>query len=168
MSRGRGGLLLVSVLLIALVTSPATVDAQLHLGGHVVRAADAFDGTQGLGLRVGVDLPALPFDLMASGEHFFPDCAPDEPNCGLGGLTLDANFRLVFPLVRPYISAGLAYRNIDPPTNGADESVAGLGLGLGVDVALAGVRLFGETRYEFVDAPEKQFLWRLAILFEVL
>ena len=92
---------------------------------------------------------------------------PEDPDCGLYGLTLDANFRLLFPLVRPYISAGLAYRNISPVEIGGDETVAGLGLGLGVDVALAGVRLFGESRYEFLDAPEKQFLWRLGALFEV-
>ena len=150
-----------------LILSPSPADGQLRIGGHVVKAADAFDGSYGLGLGAGIDFPLLPFDLMASGEYFFADCPPEDPDCGLYGLTLDANFRLLFPLVRPYISAGLAYRNISPVEIGGDETVAGLGLGLGVDVALAGVRLFGESRYEFLDAPEKQFLWRLGVLFEV-
>ena len=150
-----------------LILSPSAADAQLRVGGHLVKAADTFDGSYGLGLRAGIDFPLLPFDLMASGEYFFPNCPPEDSDCGLYELTLDANFRLLFPLVRPYISAGLAYRNISPMQIGADETVAGLGLGLGVDVELAGVRLFGESRYEFLNAPEKQFLWRLGALFEV-
>ncbi len=101
---------------------------------------------------------------MASGEYFFPDCPAEDTNCGLYGLTLDANFRLPFPLVRPYITGGLAYRNISSVSS-SDETVAGLALGAGLDVALGGIRAFGETRYEFVDAPEKQFLWRIGLLF---
>ena len=97
-----------------LILSPSPADGQLRIGGHVVKAADAFDDSYGLGLGAGIDFPLLPFDLMASGEYFFADCPPEDPDCGLYGLTFDANFRLLFPLVRPYISAGLAYRNISP------------------------------------------------------
>ncbi len=155
------------LLLTSLAFNPSSLEAQLRLGSHVVRATEAFGGAYGVGLRAGIDVPVLPFDLMASGEYFFPDCPPEESDCGLHGATVDANFRLVFPIVRPYISAGLAYRNLSPPALGVDESVAGLTVGLGLDVAIAGVRAFGESRYEFVDAPEKQFIWRLGVLFQI-
>lgn len=138
-------------------------EAQLVFGGHVVSAADAFGGTYGAGLRAGLDLPALPFDLMASGEYFFPDCPPALDDCGLRGVTLDANFRMVFPLVRPYLTGGLARRRT--VEDDAEDASTGIALGAGVDVALGGVRAFGEARYEFVDAPEKQVVWRLGLLF---
>lgn len=152
---------------VVLGLGPGSAAAQFHLGGHLVTAQDAFDGTLGMGVRAGIDPPVLPFELMASGEYFFADCPPGESGCGLYGLTVDANFRLVFPVVTPYIQAGLAYRNIDPAAPNEDESVTGPALGAGVDVGLSGIRIFGEGRYEFVDAPEKQFVWRLGALFQV-
>ncbi len=148
-----------------LATAP--VDAQIRVGGHVVGAQDAFDGTIGLGVRAGIETPILPFDVLASGEYFFADCPPGISGCGLYGVTLDANFRMVFPVVRPYISGGLAFRNIDPADNGSDESVTGLSVGGGVDASLGNMGVFGEVRYEFVDAPEKQFIWRVGVLFDV-
>ena len=167
-SRPQGHVLVPALLgALFLVLGPGSGAAQLRLGGHLVTAHDAFDGTLGIGVRAGLDPPVLPFELMASGEYFFPDCPPGVTGCGLYGLTVDANFRIVFPLVRPYLQAGLAYRNVDPAAPNEDESVIGPALGAGVDVGLSGIRIFGEGRYEFVDAPEKQFVWRLGALFEV-
>ncbi len=48
------------------------------------------------------------------------------------------------------------------------EEADTLGPGLGAGVALARLHLFGEARYEWVDAPKKQRLWRLGILFDIL
>ena len=166
--RLRGGSLWVSGLLIGLtLLSASPADGQLRVGGHLVSAQDAFSGTLGVGVRAGIDSPLLPFEIVASGEYFFADRPPEESGCGLYGLTADANFRIVFPVVRPYVSAGFAYRNIDPAADNQDQSVVGPALGVGLDVGLSGIRIFGESRCEFVDAPEKQFVWRLGAMFEV-
>jgi len=144
---------------------PVAATAQVSWGAHAVRAADAFGGATGAGVRAGVTLPVLPFDLIGSAEYFFPDCGNDQSDCGLHGLTLDANVRMVLPVLRPYGLAGLAYRKVSPGGDAPDEESTGLALGAGVDLALGGLRLFGEGRYEFLDAPEKQFLLRLGIMF---
>ena len=150
---------------LAVALLPVAATAQVFWGAHAVHAADAFGGATGAGVRAGVDLPVLPFDLVGSAEYFFPDCPNDRSDCGLHGLTLDANLRMVIPLVRPYAVAGLAHRRISPGGDLPDEESTGLALGAGVDVALGGVRIFGEGRYEFLNAPEKQFFYRLGVLF---
>jgi hypothetical protein len=152
-----------AALLIA--AAPGKATAQVNWGGHVAHAADAFGGTYGVGLRLGIDLPALPFDLVATGEHFFPDCPAGHGGCSFNGFTLDGNFRIAFPVIRPYITAGLAYRSYSPGGDGPDDSATGPAVGLGADLSLGGIRVFGETRYEFVDAPENEFVWRLGLLF---
>jgi hypothetical protein len=144
---------------------PGAATAQVYWGAHAVHAADAFGGATGAGVRAGVDLPVLPFDLIGSAEYFFPDCGNDQSDCSLHGLTLDANLRMVIPVVRPYAVAGLSHRRASAGDDAPDQESTGLALGAGVDVALGGVRLFGEGRYEFLDAPERQFLWRLGVLF---
>jgi hypothetical protein len=155
-----------AILVGTLLIGAAPAEAQLRIGGHFVNAQDAFDGTYGIGVRLGLDPPVLPLELIGSGEYFFADCPAGQSGCGLYGLTVDANFRIVFPVVRPYVSAGLAYRNIDLADPTEDDSVVGPTLGVGLDVGLSGFSIFGESRYEFVDAPEKQFVWRLGAMFE--
>ena len=167
--RNRAGLLLLSCAAWpGLWALPAGISAQLRVGGHFVHAAESFGGASGVGLRAGVAIPLLPLDVMASWARFSPECPPGEPDCGLTGLTLDANFRIPVPLVRPYLSGGIAYRSLDPVDPGDDGGVLGPGLGAGAEVALARLRLFGEARYEWVDAPEDQLLWRLGVLFDLL
>jgi hypothetical protein len=112
-----------------------------------------------------VDLPVFPFDLIGSAEYFFPECDIDQSDCGLHGLTLDANLRMVIPLLRPYGVVGLSHRRVSAGGDVPEEESTGLALGAGVDIAIGGLRLFGEGRYEFLDAPERQFIWRLGILF---
>lgn len=102
---------------------------------------------------MGVAIPVLPLDTMASWARFSPECRSDEPDCELTGLTLDANFRIPVPLIHPYVSAGIAYRRLSPVQPGEEAGALGPGLGAGVDVALARLHLFGEARYEWVDAP---------------
>ena len=164
----REGFLWVSGLLIGLtLLSASPAEGQLRVGGHLVRADDAFSGTVGIGVQAGMDPPLLPFEIVASGEYFFADCPAEESGCGLYGLTADGNFRIIFPMVLPYIAAGLAYRHIDPAADNQAQSVVGPALGVGLDLGLSEIRIFSESRYEFVDAPEKQFVWRLGAMFEV-
>jgi hypothetical protein len=139
--------------------------AQFHWGPHAVHASKSFDGATGVGLRAGIGLPMVPIGLTASGEHFFPSC-PDGSGCGLRGITVDGTYRpFPFPIVRPYVTGGVAYRNFDPGTGAGSEDVSGLAAGAGIDVSLGGLRAFGEVRYEFVDAPSSQGVWRLGVLF---
>jgi hypothetical protein len=70
---------------------------------------------------------------------------------------------MVLPVIRPYIVGGLAHRRFS--AGGTDEDATGLAVGAGLDLALGGVRIFGEGRYEFLDAPEKQVVTRLGLMF---
>ena len=164
----RLGLLLPCGVWMGLWILPAETSGQLRVGSHFVHAAESFGGASGVGLRAGVALPALPLDIMASWARFSPECPPDELDCELTGLTLDANFRIPLPFIHPYFSGGIAYRSLGPVQPGEEADALGAALGAGLDVALARLHLFGEARYEWVDAPEKQLLWRLGILFDVL
>ena len=147
---------------------PAETSGQLRVGSYLVHAANSFGGASGVGLRAGVAVPVLPLDIMASWARFSPKCPPGESDCELTGLTLEANFRIPVPVIHPYVSGGIAYRRLGPVQPGEEADALGPGVGAGVDVGLARFHLFGEARYEWVDAPEKQLLWRLGILFDIL
>jgi hypothetical protein len=152
-----------AALLLAGSVTPA--HAQLHWGPHVVHASKSFDGATGVGLRAGIGSAMVPVGLTASGEYFFPDC-PQGNGCGLRGLTVDGTYRpFPSPMVRPYVTGGLAYRHFDPGTGAGSEDVSGLAVGAGIDASLGGLRAFREVRYEFVDAPSSQAVWRLGVLF---
>ncbi len=118
--------------------------AQLYFGGHGAWAGDF--GDFGIGAQAGWDLPALPVDVAVGGEYFFPDC---EEDCGLWGGYLAANLRFPFPIVRPYITGGWAYRSFD--RGESDGSDNGFMAGGGVDLKLASVRAFAEWTYEFLE-----------------
>jgi hypothetical protein len=151
------------ILTAAVLGVPRGGDAQIYFGAHAVHAADAFGGAMGAGVRAGVDLPVLPFDVIGSAEYFFPDCSNAQSDCKLHGVTLDGQVRMVLPVIRPYIVGGLAHRRFS--AGGTDEDATGLAVGAGLDLALGGVRIFGEGRYEFLDAPEKQVVTRLGLMF---
>jgi len=154
----------VPLLFALLVLLPSHGEGQLRWGAHGVQAQDAFGGTYGAGLRLGLEAPFLPFDLFATGEYFLPDCPPGADGCGLRGASIEANMRMVFPVVRPYISGGLAYRQFTAGGGVPTETSSGVTVGAGVDIGLGRVRLFGEGRYEFVKAPERQRVLRIGIL----
>jgi hypothetical protein len=78
---------------------------------------------------------------------------------------LDGQFRMVLPVIRPYVVGGLALRRVSLGGDTPDEDVTGLAVGAGVDLALGGIRIFGEGRYEFLDAPEKQVVTRVGLMF---
>jgi hypothetical protein len=147
---------------VALVCVPAShVSAQVRYGAHLAHAADALGGTTGVGARIGFGLPAVPVEVLAGVEYFFPDCAGA---CGFQGLTLDGNLSLPFALLGPYATGGWVLRRFDPEGEADAETVSGLHLGAGVSAGLAGARVFGEARYEFVDAPDGQLVFRAGIV----
>lgn len=162
-SRIAGPIGLALALLLVLAAMPA--HAQLHWGPHVAHASKSFDGATGVGLRAGIGLPTFPLGLTVSGDYFFPDCAQGD-GCGLRGVTVDGSYRpFPSPLIRPYVTGGVAYRQFDLGTGASSEDVSGLAVGAGVDAAIAGFRAFGEVRWEFVEAPTSQAVWRLGLLF---
>ena len=164
----QGGLPLVWMTLVwfvLLLGVPATqASGQLSLGVHGVSATDAFGGTQGAGGRVAFSLPLLPVDFMVTAETFFPDCG--DLDCSLRGVSLDASMDLLpLPVVRPYVTGGFTVRRFDTGLGEGTREARGLNAGAGVNVGLAGLRLFGEGRYEFFSAPERQTVVRLGVLF---
>jgi hypothetical protein len=72
---------------------------------------------------------------------------------------------MVLPVIRPYIQGGLAHRQISPGGDAAEEDSTGLAVGAGADLDLGRIRIFGEGRYEFLDAPEKQVVTRIGLMF---
>jgi len=150
---------------------PAPAGAQLSYGGHVVEARDAFGGARGLGARVGVSVPLLPLRAYGTAEYFRPDCGPLD-RCGLSGVSLDVNYAILpIPLLSPYLTGGVVARRVHPGPAAADLSGdgeafsdRGVHLGVGITAGAAGFRLFGEARYEFVRAPERQVVMRIGLL----
>jgi len=147
-------------LVLALVCAPG-LSAQLLYGGHLVHAEDAFGGATGVGGRVGFGIPAFPIEVLAGAEYFFPGCSSA---CGFQGLSVDGNFALPFPILAPYATGGWVLRRFDPVGEADAETSSGLHLGVGISGGLAGAKVFGEARYEFMDAPEKQFVLRAGFL----
>jgi opacity protein-like surface antigen len=131
---------------------PHTVQGQFFLGGHAAFTTYQ-DGGAGGGARLGLNLPVLPLDIVGVAELFSPSCSEGRDGCSLWGASLDANLRLPIPLVRPYVTGGLSYRDGDRGGELGSKSESGLNLGLGVDLNL-GVRLFADWRYEFLDEFE--------------
>jgi hypothetical protein len=143
-----------------LLYAPST-SAQLLYGGHLAHAADTFGGTTGVGGRLGFGVPVFSVEVLASAEYFFSGCSAA---CGLQGLSLDGNLALPFPLLAPYATGGWVVRRYDPAGDVDAETVSGIHLGVGISGGFAGAKLFGEARYEFVDAPERQFVLRVGLL----
>ena len=151
-----------AVLLTFGAAAPAA--AQFLVGAHVSQMNEAFNGAIGLGARAGIDPPVLPIHVVGVAEYFFPDCGP-VGDCSLKGASVEANFELPLPFLDPYASVGWAWREIDP--TGPDPAVTdtGLTLGLGTALGLGSLAPFFEGRYEFLDAPENQFLLRFGFFY---
>jgi len=154
---------LVGLLVLSAGTSPAPAAAQVSYGVHVVEARDAFEGARGIGARVGVKVPFLPVSAFATGEYFRPDCGPAS-GCGLSGVSLDLNYALIPMLpVSPYLTGGYTRRRFDPGAGGEVSTPEGIHVGAGLAAGLAGYGVFGEARYEFVAAPERQIVVRVGV-----
>jgi hypothetical protein len=143
---------------------PATASAQLFGGVFGAYANDSFDGTYGVGGELGLNIPVLPLDVFGSGTWYFPDC----DNCDLSGWSLGANLRIPMVIVRPYLTGGWTWRDIEgggATVNPlADGNYSGVFAGAGIDLALFGVRLFAEGRREFLEGELEQFVFRGGVL----
>src|SRR5690606_613266 len=121
-----------------------------------------FGGTLGVGGRLGFTLPLFPLDILATAETFFPD----QDDASLRGASLDVALDLLpLPVLTPYATGGLTFRQVDLGFGEGSESRSGLNLGAGLKLALAGFGVFGEARYEFVNAPERQGIVRVGVMF---
>jgi hypothetical protein len=156
--------LLCAFALVVLAVAPGRSDAQLIAGVHLAQANDAFAGSFGLGARAGVDVPILPVQVVGVGEYFFPDCGAGD--CGLKGASLEANVALPLPILAPYVSLGWAWRELDPVTEDPSVNDSGPTVGLGTRLGLGSLAPFFEARYEFVEAPEEQFLLRFGLQYQ--
>lgn len=146
----------VAVLLLA-----RPVQGQASFGAHIANANDAFGGSMGVGLRGQAGLPLFPLSLAINGEYFFTDCANDD--CGLYGATIDVNYSLAIPVLQPYVGIGWSIRKLE--NEGRESTERGLNVGAGVQLQFRRLRPFVDIRYEFADAPEKQYIVRVGSMF---
>ena len=154
--------LIVGLAFVGILAVPCEGRAQIIGGVFGAYAQDAFDGTPGVGAQLGLDIPILPVDVYGSGTWFLPSC----DGCEMKGWSLGVTLRpFPFPVVRPYVVGGLASRDLEGPAAGSVINASGAFAGVGVDVALAGFRLFAEGRYEFLDGPLEQAVVRAGLLY---
>ncbi len=151
-----------SLALMGALCAPRDGSAQIVGGVFGSYAVDAFDGTVGAGVLLGIDVPILPVDVYGSGTWFFAGCG----GCGLKGWSVGVSFRpLPLPLARPYVVGGVTDRTLDDARVGLVLKSGGTFAGLGLDVALLGMRVFAEGRYEFLDGELAQPVLRAGVLF---
>jgi len=147
--------------LVPLLATAPPASAQLAFGVHGARANETDGGAWGGGAKVELTLPALPVGVVLAGDYF------DLDEGSLLGWSLDAKAAFPFPVVRPYGTAGVVTRRLDPGDDDDPETDAetdtGIGLGVGVDADAVAVRLFAEARYEFVG--NDQVVWRFGVVF---
>jgi opacity protein-like surface antigen len=149
-------------LVVAGAALPQAAEAQLKFGVHAAYAdgGDAVlpDASFGLGARVGIDPPLIPFSFWAHGDYYFVDDTQEGSETFSNGyqtVGLDAHFSpLPFPMVTPYLSGGVLLRraSVDNGTVSASDTDTGFAVGLGADI---GVIVSGtvQVRYEiFGDA----------------
>ena len=135
------------VLTIGALIGPACADGQLVGAVYGARARDSFGGTNGFGGLVGVSLPLMPLEVFGAGTWFGPSCN----GCDLSGWSLGMNLRVFpIPVLRPYLTFGRTWRNLEDPSDGLIFEDDGFFGGAGVEIALPGFGLFGEGRYEFL------------------
>jgi len=135
--------------------------AQIGIGADAVRAFDAFGGTTGVGARIRLGVPLFPVSAAINGDWFFPDCP--NTDCSLRGATLDVNFSFPIPVLHPWVGVGWSIRRVE--VNGATSTERGLNVGVGAELQLTKLRPFIDIRYELADAPEKQYVARIGLMF---
>ncbi len=154
--------MIVALSFFGILAVPCEGRAQVVGGVFGAYAQDAFDGMSGVGAQLGLDIPVLPIDVFGSGTWFLPSC----DDCEVKGWSVGATLRpFPFPVARPYIVAGLTSRDLDDPANGYTLSPSGPFAGVGLDVALMGLRVFAEGRYEFLDGELEEAVVRAGLLF---
>ena len=140
-----------AALTISALLSPVSARGQLVGGVFAARAQDSFGGANGFGAEAGVSLPVLPFDVLVGGTLFSPSCTA----CDLKGWSLGARFRLpTSPVLRPFFTAGRAWRDLEDPGSALRLDDDGLYAGAGLEIAFPAVGFFAEGRYDFLtDDP---------------
>ena len=136
-----------AVLTIGALIGPTAVDGQLVGGVLGARARDSFGGTNGFGVEAGVSLPQFPLEVFASRTLFRPACG----RCDLKGWSLGVKLG-VFPLpvLRPYVTFGRTWRDLEDLNNGLILDDEGLFTGAGLEIGRPGFGIFAEGRYEFM------------------
>lgn len=158
MIRRPVGMGLSTLTLVAVLALPAS--AQIGVGGEYVRAADAFGGTAGVGARLRLGVPLFPVNAVINGEYFFPQCPADD--CSLRGVTFDLDYSLPIPVIHPWVGAGWSIRELK--VGGLRSTRRGVNVGVGAELQLRMLRPFVDFRYEFVNAPEKQYVTRVGVM----
>src|SRR5687768_12329759 len=115
----------ICLVLVAATFAASPAAAQVGFGAHYARAADAFDGSTGLGARITLSVPLVPASAAANAEYFFPDC----DGCSLSGATFEANFHMPLPFLRPWAGVGYAIRRVEVAgvSNTRNGYTAGIG-----------------------------------------
>ncbi len=133
------------VLTIGALVYPIRADGQLVGGVFGARARDSFGGTNGFGAEAGVSLPLFPLEAFAAGTLFYPACS----GCDFKGWSLGVRFGIFpLPVLRPYVTFGRTWRDLEDPSNSLDDD--GLFTGAGLEIRLPGFGIFAEGRYEFM------------------
>ena len=136
-----------AVLTIGALIGPGPAYGQLVAGVFGTRARDSFGGTTGIGAGAGVSLPMIPMEVFAAGSKFYPDCS----GCELRGWSLGVKFTVIpIGVLKPYLSFGRTWRNIEDPSVGLITDDDGLFGSVGFEFGRRRVGVFGEGRYEFL------------------
>ena len=136
-----------AILTLGALIGPIPADGQLVGSVFGARARDSFGGTNGLGATAGVSLPIAPLEVFASGTLFYPDCS----GCDLRGWSLGLKFTVLpIPVLKPYVTFGRTWRDLEDPSVGPVTNDDGLFAGAGLEIGLPGLGLFAEGRYEFL------------------
>ena len=140
-----------AILTIGALLAPIPAGGQLVGGVFGARARDSFRGTNGFGAAAGVSLPLLPLEVFAAGTLFRPACS----GCELKGWSLGVKFAVLpLPAVRPYLTLGRTWRDLEDPSVGLVTDDDGPFAGAGLEVGVLGAGIFAEGRYEFLTEPD--------------
>lgn len=146
--------------------APQKAEAQVKFGAHVAYANEVTDGAFGLGARVGIDPPVLPFSFWAHGDYYFPDEGESAVDLGYQTYGLDAHFSpLPFPLVTPYLSAGILFRRAS--VGDVSDTQTGFAAGIGADIGflVAGTVQIRREFFSDTDSFGGQWVVRAGITF---
>ena len=136
-----------AVLTICALIGPIPAHGQLVGGIFGARARDTYGATNGIGVEAGVSLPLLPLEVFAAGTLFRPTCS----ECDLKGWSLGVKFSVLpLPVLRPYVTFGRTWRDLEDPSNGLTLDDGGFFGGAGLEIVLPGLGIFAEGRYEFL------------------
>lgn len=139
-----------AILTIGVLIGPIPADGQLVGSVFGTRSQDSFGGANGFGAAAGLSLPLIPLEVFGAGTWFRPDCA----GCDLKGWSLGAKFTVLpLPMLKPYLTFGRTWRDLEDPSVGPATDDDGLFAGAGLEVGIPGAGIFAEARYEFLTEP---------------